>query len=82
MSDSRNTQRPDEPHEATEHDAGDGQGTVTESPSGETLDHPVLDGSTMSDEAEREVDNPRRGMSDPGLVRHPETGEKTPTPKE
>ncbi|WP_449279070.1 hypothetical protein [Leucobacter sp. GX24907] len=57
----------------------------TETPSTEpeeTLDAPVLDGADMSDEREREVDNERRGMSDPGLIRHPETGEKTPIPNE
>lgn len=73
---------PDEVRDSDHHDAGDGQGTVSGPPAGEVQDRPVLDGSTMSDEAERSVDNPRRGMEDPGLVRHAETGEKTPTPDE
>lgn len=51
-------------------------------PERDTLDEPVLDGAELSAEAEREVENERRGMSDPGLIRHPETGEKTPTPDE
>ena len=69
-----------EPHEATETDAGNGQGTVDKSPTGETLDHPVMDGSTLSDEEEREVVNPRRGMEDPALIRDTEEGKKTPNP--
>lgn len=69
-------------HDATESDASNGEGTVVDSPDGETLDHPVLDGSTVDYDEEGEDRNPRYGMEDPGLVRHPETGEKTPTPNE
>ena len=74
--------RDETPHEATRFDAGNGQGTVSGPPDGETQDRPILDGSTQGAAAEREVDNPRRGMEDPGLVRDTETGEKTPVPDE
>lgn len=69
-----NTRLPqrDKPHPATRYDAGSGQGTVSGPPYGEaTQDRPVLDGSTMSPEAERAVDNPWRGIYDPELRRHP-----------
>ena len=68
----------DEPHKATETDAGTGQGTVEELPHGEHQDRPVLDGSTESPEADASTDDPRRGMSDPGLIRHPERGKRNP----
>ncbi len=59
-------------HEATRYDAGDGQGTVSGPPYGRaTQDRPVLDGSTLSREEEREVVNPWRGIYDPELRRHP-----------
>lgn len=67
-------------HPATEHEASNGAGTVS-SPKGETLDHPVLDGSTEDYGLEGVEKNPRYGQEDPELVRHPETGEKTPTPE-
>lgn len=70
------------PHGESAHEAANGEGTISHSRHGETLDHPVLDGSTESYVAEAEEQNPRRGMEDPGLIRHPETGEKTPTPNE
>lgn len=70
------------PHEATETEASNGAGTVSKPPEGETLDHPVLDGSTEDYGSEGERQNPRYGMEDPGLIRHPETGEKTPIPDE
>lgn len=63
-------------------EAGDGQGTATSQPEGETLDHPVLDGSREDLGHDGKRQNPRYGMSDPGLIRHPETGEKTPIPDE
>lgn len=62
-------EHPDPPHTATRFDAGTGQGTVSESHYGDkTLDHPVLDGSTMSPEAEASVPNPSRGESDPATM--------------
>lgn len=70
------------PHPATEHEAPNGAGTASDSPEGETLDRPVLDGATEEYGAQGQRVNPRHGMSDPGLIRHPETGEKTPTPKD
>ena len=76
------TEHHDVPHRATEHDAGTGQGTVSDLPEGVTQDRPVLDGSTESDAAERATVNPRRGMQDPGLVRNTDTGETTPTPED
>lgn len=61
------------PRTASRFDAGTGQGTVSEPHYGDaTLDHPVLDGSTLGPEAERAVDNPWRGIVDPELRRHPE----------
>lgn len=69
-----------EPHGATNTEASNGEGTVHESPKGETLDHPVMDGSTLSDEEEREVVNPRRGMEDPALIRDTEHEKKTRNP--
>lgn len=72
-----------EPHAANEHEASNGAGTVNTPSKGGTLDHPVLDGSTehyTEDEAVEQ--NARHGEEDPGLVRHPETGEKTPVPDE
>ncbi|WP_449283471.1 hypothetical protein [Leucobacter sp.] len=71
-----------EPHEATETEASNGEGTVSSPSEGETLDHPVLDGSTEDLGHDGKQQNPRYGMSDPGLIRHPETGEKTPIPDE
>ncbi|WP_053382960.1 hypothetical protein [Leucobacter celer] len=71
-----------EPHEATETEAGNGEGTVSALPEGETQDRPVLDGSTDHLGHDGKQQNPRYGMSDPGLIRHPETGEKTPIPDE
>lgn len=82
MSDTPEKHHPDEPHEATRYDSGTGQGTVSGPPKGETQDRPILDGATQSQAEERAVENPRRGMEDPGLVRDTETGEKTATPDE
>ncbi|CAG7620350.1 hypothetical protein ACFPZL_08365 [Leucobacter soli] len=63
----------DEPHPATRYEAGNGQGTTRAwAHEGKTQDHPILDGSTQSAEAERDVDNPWRGIDDPSLHRHPE----------
>ncbi|WP_449281279.1 hypothetical protein [Leucobacter sp.] len=62
-------ERPDAPHPATRFDAGTGQGTVTGPPHDiDHLDRPILDGSTMSDEAEASVPNPHRGQVDPALA--------------
>lgn len=73
---------PNAVHEATETEASNGMGTVTHSLRGETLDHPILDGSTEYYGDEGGVQNPRFGEKNPGLIRHPETGEETPTPDE
>ncbi len=43
----------------------------------ETLDEPVLDGA--EDHSDTEVD-PRKGMSDPALIRDIEHGKKTTNP--
>lgn len=43
----------------------------------ETLDEPVLDGAEDHDETD--VD-PRKGMSDPALIRDVESGKKTANP--
>ncbi|WP_053352743.1 hypothetical protein [Leucobacter musarum] len=70
------------PHPANEHEASNGGGTVHDFGSGETLDHPVLDGSTEDYGSEGQEKNPRYGQENPELIRHPETGEETPTPDE
>lgn len=59
-------------HPPSRFDSGDGQGTSHGAPKGEKLlEHPILDGSSESDEVEHEVDNPWRGLADPSLTRHP-----------
>lgn len=72
----------DQIHSANENQASNGEGTAGSSGEGETLDHPVLDGSTEDYGSEGHAKNPRYGMDDPGLIRHFETGEKTPTPED
>lgn len=58
----------DQPHEATKTEASDGLGTVGNDKSpGETQDRPILDGATMTREAEAATENPFRGKSDPAL---------------
>ena len=69
------------PHGDSPSEAANGGGTA-HSAHGDTLDHPILDGSTENYADEAAEQNPRLGMEDPGLIRHPETGEKTPTPDE
>ncbi|RGE22067.1 hypothetical protein D1J51_05530 [Leucobacter sp. wl10] len=69
-------------HDASDTEASNGAGTVHSPPHGGTLDHPILDGSTEDYGAEGAEVNPRYGEEDPALVRHPETGEETPTPDE
>jgi hypothetical protein len=69
-------------HHATDTEASNGEGTVDTPTEGETLDHPVLDGSTEYYGNEEGESDPRSGMSDPALIRHPETGEKSPTPED
>ncbi|QBE48804.1 hypothetical protein [Leucobacter triazinivorans] len=65
---------------ATESDEASG---VSSSGAGdEKMDRPILDGSTDDLGHDGQRQNPRYGMSDPGLIRHPETGEKTPIPDE
>ncbi|QIM18362.1 hypothetical protein G7066_06335 [Leucobacter coleopterorum] len=67
------------PHGESETEAANGLGTVHHSPRGETLRHPILDGST--EHYDEDVD-PRFGMDNPELIRHTSTGEETPTPNE
>ncbi|WP_336992646.1 hypothetical protein [Leucobacter sp. VD1] len=71
-----------EVHQATATEAANGEGTASSPPKGGTQNRPILDGSTVDYGREGRIDNPRYGMHDPGLVRHPETREKTPTPDE
>lgn len=67
--------------EPSRFDAGDGQGTSSGPPKDvDVQERPILDGSTEPDTVEREVENPRRGMEDPGLIRHPEHGEEKEIP--
>ena len=58
------TRRPnvgDMPHEATRTEASDGYGTATNDRSpGPTQDRPIMDGATMSPEAEAVTENPER----------------------
>ncbi len=68
----------DQPHEADRFDAGTGQGTVSEHPDTPTQDRPVLDGSTESAESEASTPNARKGLEDPGLIRHPERQKHDP----
>lgn len=70
----------DPPHKGSKFDAGTGQGTLDEMPSGDTLDRPVLDGSTESSTAQRETDNPFRGKADPALGEFARGGSATPLP--
>lgn len=69
-----------EPHSPDKTHAGDGQGTTTSIHEEGTLERPILDGSSMTDEEEHDVDNPWRGLEDPALSRHPETGQKSKNP--
>lgn len=69
-----------EKHADTGTEASNGEGTA-ESAEGNTQDRPILDGSTEDYAELGEEVNPRYGQEDPGLIRHPETGEKTPTPE-
>jgi len=62
----------EQPRAASHDDPGNGQGMVHRWAEGPTQDRPILDGSRQSAEAEREVDNPWRGIDDPGLIFYPE----------
>ena len=44
-----------------------------------TLDAPVMDGATKIFNGD---EDPRKGQSDPALIRHPEEGKKTVNPFE
>lgn len=68
------------PHVHDRTHAGDGQGTTTSIDDEETLDRPILDGSSMTEAEEHDVDNPWRGLEDPALSRHPERGSKSKNP--
>lgn len=68
---------PTPPHDSSEREASNGAGTVGTPSEGETLDHPVLDGSTERYDEEGQEKNPRYGEDDPALIRHPETNEET-----
>ena len=62
-------EHPDPPHAASRFEASDGAGTVSGPPHDRPLqEHPVLDGSTESAEAEATTPNPTRGLSDPAMV--------------
>lgn len=59
----------DPAHGPSRFDAGTGQGTVDGPPyDREFQERPILDGSTLSAEAEASVPNPHRGESDPALI--------------
>lgn len=62
-------ERPDPAHGPSRFDAGTGQGTVGAPPyEYELQERPILDGSTMSPEAEASVPNPYRGETDPAAM--------------
>ncbi len=63
-------------HGSSDRQASNGAGTVRTPSKGETLNHPVLDGSTENYGEEGQEKNPRYGEDDPALIRHPETGEE------
>lgn len=46
-------------------------------PKEEAVDEPVMDGA---DEVFNGDEDPRKGMSDPALIRHPSKGDKTAAP--
>lgn len=71
-----------EPHRSNEREASNGEGTFNSPLEGETLDRPVLDGSTEDYGQEGQEKNPRYGEENPELIRRPSTGEETPTPDE
>ena len=71
-----------EPHDSNEFEASNGAGTVNTPRDGETLDRPVLDGSTENYGQEGQEKNPRYGQENPEPIRRPSTGEETPTPDE
>lgn len=62
----------DQVHHATRYRASNGEGTVTERPTGPTQDRPVLDGASESYATDEDAENPWRGVEDPQLERHPE----------
>ena len=70
------------PHGESAHEAANGQGTISHSPHGDTLFFFNDTATTEIYTEDAEEQNPRLGMEDPALIRHPETGEKTPTPDE
>lgn len=43
----------------------------------DTIDEPVMDGATEPDDQDAD---PRKGMSDPALIRHPDKGDKNAAP--
>ncbi|MHA3684233.1 hypothetical protein ACXR2T_09080 [Leucobacter sp. HY1910] len=45
----------------------------------DTVDEPVMDGATDTFNGD---EDPRKGMSDPALIRHPEEGNRTVNPFE
>lgn len=61
----------DPPRPESRYDSGSGNGTIMRWPPGKTLEHPILDGATQSRHAEHDVENPWRGVDDPGLIVHP-----------
>lgn len=71
-----------EPHHSNEREASNGEGTLNSPLEGETLDRPVLDGSTEDYGQEGREKNPRYGQENPELIRRPSTGKETPTPDE
>ncbi|SJN09204.1 hypothetical protein FM113_05530 [Leucobacter sp. 7(1)] len=77
-----NEHHPNVPHHATRTEAPNGEGTAHPPRDGATQDRPILDGASEYYGDEAEEVNPRLGQEDPALIRHPETGEHTPTPED
>lgn len=51
--------------------------TDKKNPDEETIDEPVMDGADENFDGD---EDPRKGQSDPGLIRHPEKDDKNTAP--
>lgn len=58
-------------------ESGQPEDIETTEPEDQTLDEPVMDGAEEEFEGN---EDPRKGMADPALVRHPEKDDKTVAP--
>lgn len=58
-------------------ETGKAEGIETTDPGEELIDEPVMDGA---DEVFEGDEDPRKGQSDPALIRHPAEADKTISP--